>query len=90
MGVTSSFLQNNSIAIYPNPTKNILTLDINNLTAYQNLKFVVSDILGQEIQREVIIKVKTELNISAWGPGIYLWQLLSDKDVVRSGKVVHD
>ncbi len=90
LGVTSSFLQNNSIAIYPNPTKNILTLDINNLTAYQNLKFVVSDILGQEIQTEVIIKAKTEVNISALGSGIYLWHLLSDKDVILSGKVVHD
>lgn len=90
LGTASISPQQVSIAVYPNPAKDILTLDISNVTPYQDMRFVVSDILGQEVRSEIITKAKTEIDISAYQPGIYVWHLLSDKSIIQSGRVVHD
>jgi hypothetical protein len=56
----------------------------------ENLQFVITDILGQELHSQTIINAKSEIDISAFSSGIYLWHLLSDGNILRSGKVVHD
>jgi hypothetical protein len=90
LGVTNLPPQDISIAVYPNPAKDILTVDMINLPPDGNLKFVITNILGQDLSTQTIINTKTEIDVSAFQPGIYVWHLLSDGNIVRSGKVVHD
>ena len=83
-GNTSDFF-----SLYPNPTKNNLTLDLNS-TFDENLQFELADILGQTIFTKTVTSAKTEIDISDFSSGIYLWHLHSGGTIVRSGKVIHD
>jgi len=90
LGITSPSSQSISASIYPNPAKDNLTIDLMNMAPDENLQFVITDILGQELHSQTIINAKSEIDISAFSSGIYLWHLLSDGNILRSGKVVHD
>ena len=90
LGLTDLPAKDISIAVYPNPAKDILILDIMNMPSDGNLKFVVTNILGQDLSTQTINNAKTGVDISAFSSGIYLWHLLSDGNIIRSGKVVHD
>ena len=90
LGITNLSLQDMSISVYPNPARDILTLDMRNMSPGDNLQFVVTDILGQGISTQTISGARTDIDISGFASGIYLWHLLSEGNIVRSGKVVHD
>jgi hypothetical protein len=90
LGLTDLSLQDISITVYPNPAKDILTVDLTNMPPDENLQFVLTDILGQELRSQTITNAKTEVDISALQSGIYVWHLLSAGNIIHSGKVVHD
>ena len=70
-------VENNSIAVYPNPASNLLTIE----TAGQDINSIkVFDLLGKELNG---IKVnQNTVNIAGLTNGIYVLQLEVGKDVV--------
>ena len=90
VGITSPTLQSISISVYPNPAKGTLTLDMVNMSPGEYLRFVLTDIVGQTVHSAIITNTKTEIDISAFSSGIYIWHLVSDGNIIRSGKVVHE
>jgi len=90
LGITSLSTQDISILVYPNPAKGTLTLDMVNMSPGGNLRFVLADIVGQKVRSEIIMKAKMEIDISALSSGIYLWYVISDENIIRSGKVVRE
>ncbi len=69
---------NNNISIYPNPTKEILTIETN-LNTQQKLEII--NLIGQTVYTNSINK-KATVNTSAFAKGVYILKLSSDKETV--------
>ncbi|MEI6820761.1 MAG: T9SS type A sorting domain-containing protein [Bacteroidota bacterium] len=69
---------NNNVSIYPNPTKDNLTIETNSNTQ-QRIEII--NLIGQTIYTNIINK-KATINTSAFANGLYILKLSSDKETV--------
>ncbi len=69
---------NNNISIYPNPTKDNLTIETNSNTE-QRLEIL--NLIGQTVYTNIINK-KATINTSAFAKGVYILKLSSDKETI--------
>ena len=69
---------NNNLSIYPNPTKENLTIETNSNTQ-QRIEII--NLIGQTIYTNIINK-KATINTSAFANGLYILKLSSDKETV--------
>ena len=69
---------NNNVSIYPNPTKDNLTIETNTNTE-QRLEII--NLIGQTVYTNIINR-KTTINTSAFTNGVYILKLSSDKETV--------
>jgi len=69
---------NNIVTIYPNPTKDNLTIETNSNTAQ---KLEITNLIGQTIYTSYINK-KATINTSVFAKGVYVLKLSSDKETV--------
>lgn len=73
---TNENIYNDTIAIYPNPVKNELTIKIPGEAC--NGKYTVSNLYGQIVQQNKTINCKTSINVSALAKGVYVLTYSSD------------
>ncbi|GAB7255952.1 BNR-4 repeat-containing protein [Polaribacter sp. OB-PA-B3] len=68
---TNDFLSNQiSINVFPNPTRNQFTVQINEIS---NAKIEIFDVLGKLVYKQIISSEKTEINTNNnFKPGLYL------------------
>jgi len=72
----------NGMKIYPNPVKNILTVET--LQLVDNSTLSVFNINGQELLTQKVVSTKTQLDLSSFAKGVYTIRLLNnDKVEVR-------
>ena len=69
-------IYNDTIAIYPNPVKNELTIKIPGEAC--NGKYTVSNLYGQIVQQNKTINCKTSINVSALAKGVYVLTYSND------------
>ena len=69
---------NKTIKVYPNPAKDILTIETN---FNKDQRFEVINLIGQTIFTASINK-KTTINTSAFANGVYILKLYTDKEIV--------
>ncbi len=77
------------LAVYPNPTKGIFTIDLKNTTA-DNYSIVVSDMLGKEVFASssfVNGSFKENIDLSAFDKGVYLLSI-SNSNTSITEKIV--
>ena len=67
-----------SFKIYPNPTTEKLTIELNSNT---NQSFEIINIVGQTIYTSSINK-KATVNTSAFAKGVYILKLYNDKETI--------
>ncbi|GGB68127.1 hypothetical protein GCM10007424_05160 [Flavobacterium suaedae] len=79
---TPSF-ENNSFAVFPNPTRNILSISLPDNKEVSEVEFY--DILGQ---RSLITSQTQNINISALANGIYILQVNNTDGTIFTKKVV--
>lgn len=66
-----NYTKNNNLTIYPNPTQNVITIDIKeNSGKFGTINFYT--LFGSLIQTEQVLQEKQQLNISNLSNGIYL------------------
>ena len=70
---------NNNVSIYPNPTKDNLTIETN-LNKEQRLEII--NLIGQTVYTNIINNKKATVNTSAFAKGVYILKLSSDKETV--------
>lgn len=77
IGVKIDAINNNySVKCYPNPVRNMLTVDMNNISAGTKLSFV--NILGTELSNETIEAsgtIKKQFDVSSYAKGIYFLKI---------------
>ena len=77
LGINTNQLSNH-IKVYPNPTKDNLTIETNSNTEQ---KLEIINLIGQTVYTNIIYK-KAVINTSAFANGVYILKLSSDKETV--------
>ena len=90
LGIKNLTSSQNLIHIFPDPARDILNVQLMNINLSNNTQFVIIDLLGREVRRETLLNLKTQVDVSAFLSGIYLWHLVSDYTIIGSGKFVHE
>lgn len=77
---TNSFKEVNSISIFPNPTKDNLTIKLDYFTANQEI--TITDILGKIINNQKLDGLTTTINTSNLEKGIYILNLKNEAQLI--------
>ena len=85
---TPIFQQENVFTMYPNPAKDVVTLQYD--LAINNATVSIFDVTGRLIQNVALNSVSgsNELNVSAYPAGVYLVLVKQGAAVVSSSKLV--
>jgi hypothetical protein len=75
-----------SIAIYPNPSNGIFTLQTNEMNSAKSI--CIYTILGQKIYDAIISSNETTVDISNQPKGVYLYKVFGENGETKSGKLV--
>ena len=84
--LTNSSFDKSSIAIYPNPSNGIYTLQTNEMN--DATAIFIYTILGQKIYDIVISSNATTIDISNQPKGVYLYKVFGEEGETKSGKLV--
>jgi hypothetical protein len=76
----------NDLKIYPNPTNSFFTVDIKELSLPFSFKLV--DITGKEIYFESINTNLTQIDVSNYPKGIYIYQITNNENVYSCKLIV--
>ena len=78
-----------NITVSPNPTKDIATIYIEDLTKWEDLEFNLFDINGRIIQEnKKITDTNTNTNLSILPIGIYFLKITNSKKVLKTLKII--
>ena len=75
----------NNILIYPNPTNNILNIDLKGNTAN---KLIILDINGREIKEYKLNKDETQIDLSNLINGAYIIRVYDKKEMIYQSQVI--
>ncbi len=79
---------NSNIQISPNPVKNILILNIENINKESQNSIKVSNLQGQTVFEQTFNGNSNQLNLSELKNGVYLYEVISNGENFGNGKVV--
>ena len=86
-GINRISVNNNDLAIYPNPSNGNFTIQLKN--ANQNVQLQFFNVLGENVFSTTLNKVSTPLNLSNHPAGIYLYRAMDEQgNLAGEGKVV--
>jgi len=80
-GLTTKTNNDNKIRLYPNPSSNHLTIEN---TGENTLYLKIYNLIGMQIQSNVLTEEKTDIDISSFDIGVYLFEV-SD----RNGRILN-
>ena len=77
--------------IYPNPTGNMLTIDLNNPNDNINGELTIFDIHGKSVLNQLLFRKKTTIPLSDLKPGVYFITLKDDQKLTTKKLIInHD
>jgi len=91
-GINNVSTSLNNLNIYPNPSNDKLTIEVENLQGFKNLEGLVriNNILGEVINTNLKMESgKCEVDLKNYNPGIYFVEIKSDAGVMRKRFVKH-
>jgi OmpA-OmpF porin, OOP family len=86
-GVEDVAVNKPEILIYPQPAKNVVTIEV--LGAKQELSLELYDIQGQLLLRRKMLSAREQLDLTSYSKGLYLIKI-TGRDFVRCKKVVKE
>jgi len=78
---------NESINIYPNPSKDFINIDLSNSDAKVS-SIKISDVQGQIISEQIVSNQIERISVSNFADGIYILQLNSDKGILTQKIII--
>ncbi len=82
---TGNIEKNKNILVYPNPTQNQVTIELENS---DNTIFELYDATGRLIQRNELTSGNNEISTSQLTQGVFMYTLTQNQRIVQSGKIV--
>lgn len=61
-----------SISLYPNPSTDILNIDLSHLTVNESIQLNVRDMAGRLILSKQLVSLQEKLEVSTWLKGVYV------------------
>ena len=78
-------LNNPELEIYPNPAFSLLNIQNNSAQLFQ---FTLYNSLGEKIITKSLTNKTSIIDLSDYSDGIYFYKLISDKQLIKSGKII--
>ena len=85
-GIWETVSGGNEINVYPNPASTSLT--IHQSTQSSNQQLIITDILGNEVYKEMLTGIDNRISVSSWSNGVYFYQIRNDKETIQGKFVV--
>ena len=82
---TGNIEENKNILVYPNPTQNQVTIELENS---DNTIFELFDATGRLMQRNELTSGNNEISTSQLTQGVFMYTLTQNQRIVQSGKIV--
>ena len=79
VSTSEPLISSNNFKIYPNPVKNILTLEVD--PSYLGMNYRIADVLGREVLNGTINEQINQISLQDLVPGIYI--LYSEKETFQ-------
>jgi hypothetical protein len=76
------------VNIYPNPSAEVIVIKVNEPKT--GMEFLLFNALGQEVDKVSIVEKETQYLRRNLAKGIYTFNVLNNKEVVESGKLVFE
>lgn len=73
----------NGLKFYPNPTNGIIYINYNNIQS-----ITIADITGKVIIENPEIKLNNKLDLTSFGPGIYIIKIETDKEIMTTKLII--
>lgn len=86
LSATVSENKNDNFKVYPNPANSILTIQSSN--TYKNTLLEIVDFLGVIVFKTQLYGKSTSIDISGFSIGIYFYQVKSEKEILKTGKII--
>ena len=82
--------QLSSLSIYPNPTSDVLYIEVSDAKALEGYRYRILDALGKEVYNQLVTQSATEIPLKTLGAaGIYQFEILdANKTSIQSNKIV--
>ena len=82
--------QLSSLSIYPNPTSDVLHIEVPDAKALEGYRYRIVDALGKEVYNQLVTQTATEIPLKTLGAaGIYQFEILDAKNAsIQSNKIV--
>jgi hypothetical protein len=79
-----------SMSLYPNPTTDVLHIEIGDAKALDGYRYRILDALGKEVYNELVKNAITEIPLKTLGAaGMYQLEVLDQKNVrIQTNKIV--
>jgi hypothetical protein len=89
---TMNQLDVESLRLFPNPTNNILIIEVNLATSKKNVSIDLTDVLGQQIWKNIeetnVQNLKHQFDVSEIPAGTYFLRILADGQVLTKKVIV--
>ena len=79
---------NEQVTIYPNPFGTSVAIAINDISKMNNYEVRIYNVLGEEVLNTFITNQTTTLETSKFPSGIYFYQVISNDQLIQSGKLI--
>ena len=80
--------ENINVSIFPNPARDKVYIDLQDLDFRKNITFIIYDMQGHLLLQQDIMQDITELNIEAFPKGIYVLKLCNNNNVMTKKLVI--
>ena len=82
--------QLSSLSIYPNPTSDVLHIEVPDAKLLEGYRYRILDALGKEVYNQLVTQTTTEIPLKTLGAaGIYQFEILDAKNAsIQSNKIV--
>lgn len=84
MGISTIQNTQTEINIYPNPSNGTFTF----VSAVRLVNLKIYNLLGENIYSEKLNSEKTEINLTNEPKGVYFYQIVDEKNDVKTGKII--
>jgi plastocyanin len=75
---TQELVSELQFSIKPNPSREVLNIQLGNRLTPSDIRVEVYDVLGKRIHRQLLSRVQTSIKVDSWKSGMYLVKLSND------------
>ena len=87
-GITELSLNNATVKVFPNPTRDVFNIKIDVVDNTQPFLLKVYDVMGKIIYSSTITQMQSSLNTSNWVKGLYTVELMQNRSSIHKKIII--